>query len=172
MRGVTKHRFVVQHDVMRRRLTALLITLLVIASGSTALASVVEMAAVRNGGPGNDRLIGTNGSDRINGRGGNDRLGGHGGPDRLNGGRGNDLLAGDAGRDVLAGGPGDDQLLGGGGSDRLAGGGGNDVFFGGAGNDSINARDRRGDRISCGPGRDRVTSRDSFDSVSADCERR
>jgi Ca2+-binding RTX toxin-like protein len=158
-------RFLRQHCVMRRSLSVALVALLLVAAfAATAL------AVTRNGGPGPDRLVGTSGADRLNGRGGNDRLGGRGGPDRLNGGSGNDLLFGDAGRDVLAGGPGNDQLLGGGGSDRLMGGRGADVFLGGGGNDSISARDGRGERISCGPGRDTVVA-DRGDGVSRDCER-
>jgi Ca2+-binding RTX toxin-like protein len=88
------------------------------------------------------------------------------------GGAGDDDIGTSDGPDVLAGGPGDDQLLGGGGSDRLAGGDGNDVVAGGAGNDAVSVRDGRGDRVSCGPGTDRITSRDSFDAISRDCERR
>src|SRR5215211_5262773 len=172
VRGVTGDRDVRQHDVMRRRPALVLLAALALTGGATATAQVVEIAAVRTGGPGNDRIVGTNGSDRLSGRGGNDRISGRGGPDTLLGGRGNDVLFGDAGRDTLYGGPGDDLLLGGGGSDRLVGGGGRDVIIGGADNDAIVARDGLRDRISCGPGRDRVVSRDPFDIVSRDCERR
>jgi Ca2+-binding RTX toxin-like protein len=170
MREATPDRALRQHGVMRRCLISLLIALLAATGGASALAQV-QIAATRNGGPGPDRLVGTAGSDRLNGRGGNDRIGGRGGPDRETGGSGNDVMFGDAGRDVMAGGPGNDQLLGGAGSDRLSGGGGNDVLAGGVGNDSINSRDGQADRVSCGPGRDTVT-RDRFDSVAGDCERR
>src|SRR5215213_3868550 len=112
VRGVTGTRDVRQHCVMRRRLPATLLTLLALAGGGTAIAQEVQTAAVRTGGPGPDRLVGTNGSDRMSGRGGNDRMSGRGGPDRMNGGAGNDVMFGDAGRDVMAGGPGEDQLLG------------------------------------------------------------
>jgi Ca2+-binding RTX toxin-like protein len=170
VREAPRDRALRQHDVMRRRALAIFLAAVTITGGASALAQV-QIAAVRNGGPGADRLVGTQGSDRLNGRGGNDRIGGRGGPDRLTGGGGNDVMFGDAGRDVMAGGPGNDQLLGGAGSDRLSGGKGNDVLVGGVGNDSINSRDGQGDRVSCGPGRDRVV-RDSFDAVSGDCERR
>jgi Ca2+-binding RTX toxin-like protein len=45
------------------------------------------------------------------------------------------------------------------------------VISGGAGNDQINVRDGQRDRVSCGPGSDRITARDSFDTISGDCER-
>jgi Ca2+-binding RTX toxin-like protein len=79
------------------------------------------------------------------------------------------VLAGDAGADVLEGGPGADTLLGGAGKDLLVGGKGPDVLLGGAGNDTIKARDGEADRISCGPGRDRVQA-DAQDVVARDCE--
>jgi hypothetical protein len=58
-------------------------------------------AAVRTGGPGPDRLLGTNRGDLLQGNAGNDRLTGRGGPD---------LLVGGTGRDRLVGGPGADSL--------------------------------------------------------------
>lgn len=112
---------------------------------------------------------GTGGADVLSGTGGDDRLTGKGGNDRLNGRGGDDLLTGDAGRDVLNGGAGDDTLLGGSGADRLTGGPGTDVFVGGSGNDTINARDGRAERVTCGRGRDRVTA-DPADRVAGDCE--
>ena len=44
------------------------------------------------------------------------------------------------------------------------------MILGGAGNDIIGARDGAVDRISCGPGRDRVLA-DPQDVVARDCER-
>jgi RTX calcium-binding nonapeptide repeat (4 copies) len=59
-------------------------------------------AAVRSGGPGRDRLLGTQRSDVLQGL------------------SGNDFLAGRAGRDLLVGGTGRDRLVGGPGADRLS----------------------------------------------------
>jgi RTX calcium-binding nonapeptide repeat (4 copies) len=59
-------------------------------------------AAVRAGGPGPDRLLGTNRADLLQGNAGNDNLTGRGGPD---------LLVGGTGRDRLLGGPGADNIV-------------------------------------------------------------
>lgn len=66
------------------------------------LAVGASSAAVRAGGPGPDRLLGTNRTDVLQGNAGNDRLTGRGGPD---------LLVGGTGRDRLLGGPGADNLV-------------------------------------------------------------
>jgi hypothetical protein len=116
-----------------------------------------------------DRLVGTPGPDRLDGRGGDDRIRGRAGNDRLLGGRGDDVMSGDAGNDVIAGGPGADILLGGAGNDRSTGGPGADIVITGAGNDVIFVRDGTVDRVSCGPGRDRVSA-DAQDVVGGDCE--
>ncbi|MEJ7786338.1 MAG: M28 family peptidase [Solirubrobacteraceae bacterium] len=71
--------------------------------------------------------------------------------------------------DVIAGGAGDDHVVGGVGNDQLRGDAGNDVLRGGSGNDRIHARDGFPDRISCGPGRDRVIA-DRKDRISPGCE--
>jgi hypothetical protein len=84
------------------------------------------------------------------------------GPDRLTGGAGNDRFNGGAGNDTLIGGAGNDTLVGGPGKDKLNGG---------AGADRLDARDRaKGDRVTCGPGRDTVQA-DRGDRVARDCER-
>ena len=99
------------------------------------------------GGRGDDGLFGRAGADCVSGGPGNDRLDGGSGVDRLGGGPGYDRLKGGRGNDRLDGGTHDDRLIGGRGRDR---------FMGGDGDDRINARDRRRERIDCGPGRDRA----------------
>ena len=123
-----------------------------------------------DGRAGNDCIDLGRGSDRGQGGRGNDRLNGGRGNDRLNGGRGNDRLSGGVGNDLLRGGALDDVLIGGSGNDNLDGQSGRDGISAGAGNDRISARDRRRDRISCGPGQDTVTA-DRVDRVARDCER-
>lgn len=59
------------------------------------------LAVTRNGGPGNDVLVGTNGADTLNGRNGNDVIRGLGGNDRLRGGPGVDRVSGGAGNDFV-----------------------------------------------------------------------
>jgi Tol biopolymer transport system component len=90
-----------------------------------------------------DRAVGTNGRDRIRGADGDDHLDGRAGADTIFGGQGDDFLIGSAGKDT---------------------------FNGGAGRDRINAAGQAGERISCGPGRDRVTGAKG-DRVSKSCER-
>ncbi len=75
-------------------------------------------------------------------------------------------------RDRLMGSAKLDALYGLAGNDVIVGGRGTDLLFGGAGNDLVDARDGvGGDRVSCGPGRDRVLA-DATDRVASDCERR
>ena len=62
----------------------------------------VSFAAVREGGPGPDRLRGTQRADLLQGLGGNDLLTGRGGADLLVGGNGRDRLVGGPGADNLA----------------------------------------------------------------------
>jgi Ca2+-binding RTX toxin-like protein len=78
----------------------------------------------------------------------------------VKGGSGNDRIAGTGAENHLNGGAGDDMVAGGRGSDELTGG---------TGNDFISDRDGSVDKISCGPGADRVLA-DLTDAVSADCE--
>ncbi len=91
------------------------------------------------------------------------------GASRILGGPGNDRMFGLDGRDTLIGGTGNDVL------DRQGTGassepnGGRDRYLGGPGADKIRARDFARDlRISCGPGRDRL-SRDRFDPRPSGC---
>jgi hypothetical protein len=108
------------------------------------------------GTPANDLIGGTNGDDVICGFGGKDEIRGYGGNDVVHGDGGNDLVIGGTGNDRLLGGAGGDRLRGDSGNDVLSGGGGGDVHSGGDGRDTLYARDRRRDRVSGGPGRDRA----------------
>jgi Ca2+-binding RTX toxin-like protein len=83
-----------------------------------------------------DRLIGSATGDTITGLGGNDTIKGMLGDDCLNGGSGKDIVLGNGGNDTLIGGTG---------RDRLSGGGGSDV---------LRSRDRSGDVLDCGGGKD------------------
>jgi Ca2+-binding RTX toxin-like protein len=67
------------------------------------------------------------------------------------------------------GGPGADTLLGGAGDDTINGGRGVDLIVAGSGDDLVRARDGQRDRITCGPGSDRVVA-DGRDRVGGDCE--
>ena len=140
------------------------------------------------GGAGDDCLFGQDGADRLLGSDGVDQLSGGKGNDRLNGGNGKDALAGGTGDDGLAGGAGDDSLFGSDGRDRLDGGRGSDRLLGGRGNDTIvtgagvnavtagngddtiNALNRRPDRIDCGRGRRDSVRADRVDRLRH-CER-
>lgn len=122
-----------------KRTTAVAVTAL-------ALLPATALAAEIVGGPGNERLRGTNAVDQIDGNGGNDRIFGRGADDRLTGGTGHDRIFGDVGNDTLRGGDARDRLFGGAGNDnafgedgndRIVGGTGDDVQEGGAGNDVI-----------------------------------
>jgi hypothetical protein len=77
-----------------------------------------------------DHLVGTAGPDVLRGGRGADRLDGRGGADRIFGGRGADVVRAD-GRDRVSGGPGNDRI-------RVAAG-------------------RMAFKVTCGPGRDRLT---------------
>jgi hypothetical protein len=88
------------------------------------------------------------------------------------------VLLGGPGSDVLRTGASPDQVQGDGGNDDLATGAGADVVDGGLGYDVLDAgdgddlvRDADGlaDRVSCGPGSDRVEA-DTTDVVESDCE--
>ncbi|MBJ7347627.1 MAG: hypothetical protein JHC87_03525 [Thermoleophilaceae bacterium] len=80
--------------------------------------------------------------------------------DHINGNNGNDHLWGHRGRDILKGGDGNDVLKGGAGKDRIIGGDGDDIIL---------ARDKKVDRIFCGPGTDTVMA-DATDILASDCE--
>ena len=126
-------------------------------------------ANVRRGTGARDTLSGTPFGDALLGLGGADLLSGLAGDDCLSGGPGADRLNGGPGSDRLRGGGGNDALAGGRGRDRLTGGGGRNNLSGGAGNDRVDTRNRRRDRVDCGPGRDRARV-DRSDRVRR-CER-
>jgi hypothetical protein len=102
---------------------------------STATVSVTVTGIAdgvhRDGGNGNDVLLGGGGEDRLLGGNGVDRLYGESGHDRLEGGNGDDALFGGTGGDVLIGGKGDDLLTGGSGGDLFVLGksGGSDIVL-------------------------------------------
>jgi serralysin len=103
-----------------------------------ALTASVAVAAVINGGGGNDVLAGTNQRDVIDGGAGNDRLYGKGGNDTLKGAIGSDILSGSTGADELIGGlSGNDEAYGAGGNDtiKIGGDAGDDYAFCGGGLD-------------------------------------
>ena len=112
------------------------------------------------GTPAGDTLLGLGGSDLLSGLAGDDCLTGGAGTDRLLGGAGNDRLRGDGGNDTLSGGSG---------NDTLAGAGGRNSYSAGAGKDTVNARNRKRERVNCGSGRDKATV-DRSDKVRG-CER-
>ena len=89
--------------------------------------------------------------------------------DRLVGTHGADTLYGLGGADTILGLAGNDLLDGGAGNDTLVGGPGRDTLFGRSGNDVLSVRDGLRDRVSCGPGQDRVIA-DRIDIVGRDCE--
>lgn len=106
----------------------------------------LKVAAVVDGGAGNDVILGGVGDDSLTGGDGNDILNGGAGDDSINGGSGNDSESGQSGNDDLAGDDGKDSLNGGSGDDSLDGGSGNDALYGGAGNDDLNG-DAGDDRL-------------------------
>src|SRR5947208_3494544 len=107
------------------------------AIAALALVPSVAVAATINGGPGNERLRGTNAPDLINGNGGNDRIFANLGNDTTYGEDGNDDLWALARGDVQ--GPNDTN---------------GDTLDGGNGNDTFHTRDGEVDKITCGPGND------------------
>lgn len=85
------------------------------------------------------------------------------------GGPGNDTLDTGAGDDLLKGEDGEDTLRGQAGNDVVEPGLGADTVDSGEGDDDIRSRDGLADRITCGPGVDKVDA-DTRDEVAADCE--
>ena len=113
---------------------------------------IVQGGERADGGPGNDRMLGTGlqlggpGDDRLD-------VGAHG----IKGGR----IAGQDGNDFITGSDGPDSLTGGAGRDRISGRGGNDT---------IRVRDGERDSVRCGDGHDTVLA-DRIDTIGRDCER-
>lgn len=169
-----------------KRLTLVLVT----AMAAVFVASGVALAAVVEGGTGDNTLRGTEGADTINGNDGRDTVYGMAGDDDLDGGDGGDqLFGGDessnlTGDDTIYGRHGNDLIVGGPGADVLGGGSYNDVIYegppddaaadtlsGGAEDDQFYAANGQSvvDRVTCGEGRDEAWV-DSGDTVAADCE--
>ena len=171
-----------------RRITLLLATMtfaLAVAGGVAFAATItcVGLPATCDGGPGHDRIEGSNIDDNINGLSGNDTIDGN---------AGSDIIAGDStldpsvvpGNDKLDGGAGADRITGTGGSDTLVGGpdgdlidanaletdGSVDTIRAGSGTDEVWSYDGRKDIISCGTGSDVADVDAGLDKVSKDCE--
>jgi hypothetical protein len=149
----------------RRTMTRRVFLVLIVMVTTLVAASGVAVAVLREGGPGDDTIIGTDGFDSLLGHGGNDKVLGQGGTDELwggpgedvmYGGLGNDFVQGDTiftrqtahdvlfggeGRDYVDGWRGDDVLLGEEGRDYVTGGPGEDGLYGGDGNDFVDAAD-------------------------------
>ncbi len=96
--------------------------------GNDSMGTSHEDGAVIHGGPGNDKINGTDGDDQ---------------------------LYGDAGSDTIFGSGGDDLIDGGPGLDQLYGDG---FYLDVGGNDTIDSRDGERDEVSCGMGVDTVTA--------------
>lgn len=168
-----------------------LFLVLTVMAAATLIAGGMALAAVIEGGSGDNTLKGTDGADKINGNDGKDTIFGLGGNDEIDGGNHADqLFAHDdlgtaaSGDDIVKGRAGNDRIEGGSGADTLNGGQDNDVIIegpkdddsadainGGDGGDRIYAGNGSGtaDIINCGAGEDEVKA-DPVDDVAADCE--
>ena len=130
------------------------------ATTALALLPASALAATIQGGPGNERLLGTQAPDAIDANAGNDRVFGLAGSDELAGGLGNDRVFGHRGEDTITGAQGNDWLNGGRGNDTITGDANDtgdrssfDRIFGAAGDDTLRGGDAR-DRIFGGRGND------------------
>ena len=147
--------------VLRRKLSVLLMTLMVVMVASPLFGAHEVLAAVFTGTAGDDTLIGTASNDTLGGL------------------EGNDYLDGRAGDDYLGAGVGvTNTVKGGRGNDRIythevfpLPEGGNYVDAG-AGNDLIYARESASyDVINCGSGFDQVETIHREDVTRSNCER-
>ena len=147
--------------VLRKKLTVLLMPVMVLMVASPLFGAHEPLADVFTGTSGDDTLIGTASNDTLNGYEGNDYLEGRGGDDYL-----------DAGVGLT------NTIKGGRGNDRIythevypLPEGGNYVYAG-AGNDLIYARETASyDRIDCGSGFDQVETIHRDDVTLSNCER-
>jgi hypothetical protein len=151
------------------------ILLLIVMAAMLVVASGVALAVTREGGPGNDSVLGTDGPDDLGGGVGNDSITGFGGKDVMWGGflppslgafppnevsPNNDSMIGGSDNDFMTGLDGSDQIVGGTGDDLLFdgedAGGAYDVLVGGTGNDVLNPRNVPAgqDLTVCGAGTD------------------
>ena len=161
-------------------------------------AALALAGGVMRGTAGDDTITGTDKRDKIRAFKGNDTIKALAGRDRIRAGRGNDgVEAGDGhdivfsgwGDDTVNGGPGADLIFAQQGADTISGGPGPDRLWalagvdvtkqagepadtldGGFGNDRFYVRDGEADKVTCGPGFDRVRA-DYKDVVANDCER-
>jgi hypothetical protein len=141
--------------VLRKKLTVLLMTLMVVMVASPLFGAHEVLAEDFLGTAGNDYLIGTASNDTLYGYEGDDYLEGRGGDDRLDAGVGQNTIYGNRG------------------IDRIYTRAGVNYVVAGAGNDLIYAREEAFsyDRIDCGAGFDRVETLHSEDVTLRNCER-
>jgi Ca2+-binding RTX toxin-like protein len=141
--------------VLSRKLTVLLMTLMVVMVAFPLLGAHEALAEDFLGTAGNDYLIGTASNDTLSGLEGNDYLEGRAGDDRLDAGVGENTIYGNRGIDRI-----------------YTRAGVNDVYAG-AGNDLIYAREEAAsyDHIDCGAGFDQVETLHSEDVTLSNCER-
>ena len=99
--------------------------------------NIDDIALLKAGLSGADRITGSDFADYAYGWTGNDKLFGNDGNDTLSGDAGKDMIRGGKGNDLLKGGKGNDAIFGDAGRDRLEDGLGTDVLTGGAGADSF-----------------------------------
>jgi Ca2+-binding RTX toxin-like protein len=166
-----------------------LVALGVLLVSGVALAATVNCAPLAfrcTGTDGNDTINGTVRTDDIYARRGDDVVRSYGAQDFIEDGAGDDKVYGGAGNDIFAlldQNAGNDRYYGGDDHDTVWGGPGRDVVFGGNGPDFIVvggvgvSGDGPRDRVSCGPGKDRVIFTSGRfggvkDVVAADCEKR
>jgi Ca2+-binding RTX toxin-like protein len=165
--------------------------LLTVLAATLALASGVALAVTRQGGPGNDVVLGTAGPDDLGGGSGSDAIIGFGGKDVMWGGllpprpgelpppevgpNNDDSMIGGSDNDMLRPNMGSDRIVGGSGDDILTdgenAGGSYDILKGGPGNDVLYPLNdpARQDLSVCGAGTD-VAPVDRADVVVG-CER-
>jgi Ca2+-binding RTX toxin-like protein len=141
--------------VLRRKLSVLLMTLMVVMVASPLFGAHEALAEAFPGTASNDILIGTASNDTLIGYEGNDYLDGRAGDDYL-----------DAGVGVT------NTIKGGRGNDRIYTREGFNDVDAGAGNDLIYAREETAsyDHIDCGAGFDRVETLHREDVTLSNCE--
>jgi Ca2+-binding RTX toxin-like protein len=133
-----------------------------------------------DGGPGNDRVTGSNGPSIVTGGPENDEIDARGGADRVSGGDGEDIVVGGPGADNLAGDAGNDKIKAyaqpgtldigiitkyqGGVPNTLSGGPGNDTLEGDNGPDAIGG-DAGNDKLHGGGAADKLRGGDGKDTI-------
>lgn len=130
-----------------------------------AFSGLADRSITINGGPGNDRIIGSSLADVLRGDGGDDDLRGRGGDDEIDGGSGADTLYGQGGADTIYGRVGDDLIFGGAGPDDLRGGAGSDQIHGEVGRDVLRGGEGA-DFLYGGDGNDRLSGGNDSDLMA------